>query len=215
MLKQLLPDDIALAVAGESDYLAEVLPAERGCIARAVLKRQREFKAGRSCARRAIGALGQRSNIEIIKGEMGRPMWPEGVVGSITHTHEYCAAAVALSDKYLGIGIDVEQNTELGEELLPMICTTKELQWLEEDPSSRLYWGKKIFSMKESVYKALYPVYHDFLEFNDVCLSIDRTTLQAVACVTKLGVCEGQEHAVYCVSDQRYVYSSVIVPKVA
>ena len=211
MLKQLLPDDVALVVAEESDYAAEVMPAEQRYIARAVLKRQREFKAGRSCARRALAVLGQPSEFAIAKGEMGRPMWPEGIVGSITHTHGYCAAALALSAKYLGIGVDVEENTPLDEALLTMICTARELQWLEQEPRSKLDWGKKIFSMKESVYKALYPVYGEFLDFSDVYLTVDRATLNVVACVTKPGACHGQKHVVNFVTDDHYIYSSVIV----
>src|ERR1700716_1803425 len=60
----------------------------------AVPNRQREFLAGRLCAAQALRCLGADSTHVGMAGDRA-PVWPDGVVGSITHSGGFAAAAVA------------------------------------------------------------------------------------------------------------------------
>jgi len=97
------------------------------------------------------------------------PQWPADVVGSITHSGAYCAAAVARGYHCAGIGIDVEATGRVGDELAPAVCSRSELAALDKCGSGgRRELLTLIFSAKESVFKAIFPRQRLFLEFNDV-----------------------------------------------
>src|SRR6185436_2072274 len=104
----------------------------------------------------------------------GLPAWPPGVVGSITHGGGVACAAVARADRYRAVGVDIERVLEDSEsaELWPSIAHADELLLLKSAlPYARL--GQRLsilFSCKESLFKALFPLTHEFLEFWDVRL---------------------------------------------
>src|SRR5688572_29707947 len=53
----------------------------------AVPKRQAEFRAGRYCAMTALTALDARfAGCEVGRADSGAPVWPAGIVGSISHS---------------------------------------------------------------------------------------------------------------------------------
>jgi 4'-phosphopantetheinyl transferase EntD len=136
-------------------------------------KRRREFTAGRACARRALALLGL-EDAAIPVGAEREPLWPAGVVGSITHCHGYCAAAVARCSRATSIGIDAELNVTLPPGVEPLVCTEAERRWLRSAPGAgQVRWATLIFSAKESVYKAWFPPTRRWLEFADVELTID------------------------------------------
>ena len=82
-------------------------------LARAVPTRQREFLAGRFCAREALREIApQRADATLAIGENRAPIWPDGTVGSITHTGGIAAAAVARTSDARAIGLDVEVMME-------------------------------------------------------------------------------------------------------
>src|SRR5688572_21941564 len=70
------------------------LPAEEKLMEPWGKKRRRDFILGRNCARKALAALGH-GNAVIERRGNGAPLWPDGIVGSITHTSGYAAALVA------------------------------------------------------------------------------------------------------------------------
>jgi 4'-phosphopantetheinyl transferase EntD len=71
----------------------------------ATQKRQREFLAGRWCAKQALQGLGAGSTHVAMAGDRA-PIWPDGVVGSITDTGDFAAAAVAWAADVAGLGIE-------------------------------------------------------------------------------------------------------------
>lgn len=97
----LLPHGAAGAEAFADGWVADMLPSEEALVARAVDKRRREFATGRDCARRALSQLGW-DEVPILAGPKREPLWPAGIVGSITHCPGYCAAIVARSTSLLG-----------------------------------------------------------------------------------------------------------------
>ncbi|MEI8635195.1 hypothetical protein P4S72_30355 [Vibrio sp. PP-XX7] len=61
---------------------------------RAVLKRKCEFLAGRLCAKRAMAECGINAETTLGIGEHREPLWPEGVIGSISHCDTQAVAVV-------------------------------------------------------------------------------------------------------------------------
>src|ERR1700732_3989091 len=135
----------------------------------ATQKRQREFLAGRWCAEEALQCLGAGST-HVAMAEDRAPIWPDGVVGSITHTGDFAAAAVARAADIAGLGIDSEQIIDpaaAGD--IADICM------VDEPTLFKAAYGRSfcefctfVFSAKESVFKCLFPLMRKFFEFSDV-----------------------------------------------
>lgn len=146
----------------------EVLAVEQVSSARA-----REFGAGRAAARMAMELLGHAPR-PVLQGEDRAPVWPAGLVGSITHTDRACLAVVSDAPDIRALGVDLETATPLESALWPEICTPEEMTWLATlGPSQRGHFAKLIFSAKEAVYKAQFHISRTMLEFQAVSLSID------------------------------------------
>jgi enterobactin synthetase component D len=136
---------------------------------RGVAKRQAEYLAGRLCAREALRRLcGQ----ALVPGrdEDGVPLWPAGTVGSITHGAGQAAALVASHRDWRGLGIDLEKrlNAERAAKLAGEILTPAELQraaGLDAEAFARRV--TLTFSLKESLFKALYPLVLTRFYFHD------------------------------------------------
>jgi 4'-phosphopantetheinyl transferase EntD len=107
LLRGILPPMVAVEETFGTPYDVRLFPEERSAIAGAVEKRRREFVGARFCARSALEQLGLPA-APILPGPGGAPLWPEGVVGSITHCDGYCASAVASARGVLAVGIDAE-----------------------------------------------------------------------------------------------------------
>src|SRR5450830_253804 len=119
-----------------------LLPAERDSIAGAVPARIAEFAAGRHCAHQALQAFGVAADVPLLRGPRREPLWPAGLVGSITHTAGYCAAVVAPASACAGLGIDAEHCGQVGTELWPLLFDASELALLRaQDPLNNGHLG--------------------------------------------------------------------------
>jgi 4'-phosphopantetheinyl transferase EntD len=170
----LFPNEVVVEEA-DPDRIRDELPAEEAALVEgAVKKRVAEFTAGRVLARRALERLGIADAPPLLRGARGEPLWPDGVIGSITHKTDLCVVVAAKRERIRGLGIDVEDATDLDEELFDRICTPNELTWLEsKHPSNHGLLGKLLFSAKECVYKCRYPMTGEFLGFADVEIEPD------------------------------------------
>jgi 4'-phosphopantetheinyl transferase EntD len=175
MIEELLPETVVAVDAFDDDLAdTELFPEEERVIARSVDKRRHEFTAVRGCARRALSKLGV-APMPILPGEQGGPRWPAGIVGSMTHCAGYRAAAVAAADEMVTVGIDAEPNDGLPGGVLGDIAVPRELERL---PALRVavpgvHWDRLLFSAKESVYKAWFPLARRWLGFEDAELDLD------------------------------------------
>ena len=106
----------------------------------------------------------------ILRGSKGEPLWPAGVVGSITHCAGYRAAAVARQTQLAGIGIDAEVHAPLPAGIEDRVCSAEETAWLKQQSGS-VHWDRVLFSAKESVYKAWFPIAQRWLDFTDVAIA--------------------------------------------
>jgi 4'-phosphopantetheinyl transferase EntD len=175
-LGQLLPLSVRVReLRGEVASSAyPILPAEEPLVAAAVASRRAQFAAVRHCAREALAKLG-RPGGPLLSDPRGAPVWPEGVIGSMTHTHEYCAAAVTADSRFASVGIDAESHAPLPEGVLSIVARGEERERLAlltaRDPS--VSWDRVLFSVKESVYKAWYPLTRRWLGFEEVSVRVE------------------------------------------
>ncbi|GAA2880155.1 4'-phosphopantetheinyl transferase EntD [Aminobacter niigataensis] len=174
LLAELFDGHVATAQGDPRSLAAVMYPIEQSYVSRATESRRREFAAGRSLARQAMASLGV-PQAAIPAASDRAPVWPAGIVGSISHCSGLCVAAVAReSQDCSSIGIDVEPATPLDEDLLDTICDDDELRWLarQAEPGRGLL-AKAIFSAKESVYKAQYPLSRQIIGFHAVSVALD------------------------------------------
>lgn len=149
-----------------SESLRPLHPAEAALLnPRARQTRRDGFTLGRNAAHLALEALGEAGE-PILRGEHREPLWPEGIVGSITHTAGHAIAAVAHGDRCGGIGVDLEHADRWFPELADHIAFDEELAWLAtlDDEAARRR-TVELFSAKEAIYKAFFPRVRRFFGF--------------------------------------------------
>lgn len=175
MLEQILPPGVAVAATADEILDAGLFPEEEAIIGRAVERRRREFTTARACAREALAQLGL-PPVAIPSGPRGEPRWPAGIVGSITHCDRYRACAVARARDLATVGVDAELNQPLPDGLLGDIALPEERELLRDlaREAPEAHWDRLLFSIKESVYKAWFPLARRWLGLEDIAVSIDR-----------------------------------------
>lgn len=174
MIGELVPAGVVVSTACDDLPEAELLPGEAEAVAGAVPQRRREFATGRLCARRALAGLG-REWVAISVGQRREPLWPPGVVGSITHCAGYRACAVAEARSVAALGIDAEPNDDLPARVTERVARGEELAMvarLAADIPS-ICWDRLLFSAKEAVYKAWFPLTGRWLGFGDASIAFD------------------------------------------
>lgn len=164
MFDGLLPTSVSWATATPSmlDGGASLIGTERDALVHAVPARASEFEAGRAAAREALGQLGIDA-VEIPVSATRAPVWPDGIVGSITHCDGLAAAAVARTADILSIGIDAEPARPLDPDVLEVVVTDRERRGLTDDLCATV-----LFSAKESFYKCWSSAGGRLLEFDEV-----------------------------------------------
>lgn len=174
MLEEILPAAVAVASTREDCLGAVLFPEEERAIANSVEKRRLEFATARACARDALAQLGL-PPVAVPPGPKGAPRWPRGVVGSITHCDGYRACALARSGDLLSIGVDAEPDRALPAGLLGDIALPREREWIRGMATSRpeVSWDRLLFSVKEAIYKAWFPLTGRWLGFEDATVAID------------------------------------------
>lgn len=192
-LCSLFDDRVIARIHSGTPSMGALYPEEARLVASAVAVRQAHFTAGRLSARAALEALGIQ-NAPILSDVARAPVWPEGVVGSITHTDGFCGAVVALRTQYRGIGIDAEVRGRVDEEIWEQVLTPTELHRLRAQPAARhKELATIIFCAKEAFYKCQYQVTTSWLGFEgaEVSLSAGRFVLRLLDNVGNLRA--GQE----------------------
>lgn len=148
---------------GDERFLTE---SEARGLDRAVAEVRRASGAGRDLARTLCRQLGVPVT-EIPRTAERYPLWPSGVVGSITHDREFAAAVVAPSELLRGIGIDIEPSEPLQPGICDIVSPPEEMAAF----SDIRFGDKALFSIKEAVFKAVYPRDGRFLDFHDVAVT--------------------------------------------
>ncbi len=174
MIGQLLPAGVVAVEAFEDVPGEPEFPGEEDLVVNAIESRRREFATARRCAREALARFGH-APAPIRRGSNREPLWPPGLVGSITHTTGYRGAAVAPRSVVASVGIDTEQDDPLPDDVEEAVTVRREPEMLAALALAfpLTQWGRLLFSAKESIYKAWYPLTGRWLGFEDTCLTID------------------------------------------
>ncbi|GHG93628.1 4'-phosphopantetheinyl transferase family protein [Pseudodonghicola xiamenensis] len=173
LARGLFPVGVALAETDPRAPQPSPWPEERAGLTRPQPGRLREFAAGRAAARHAMARLGEPAR-PILHGSDRAPVWPAGLVGSISHCSTTCLAAVAKAGSFAALGLDLEEATLLPFDLIPAICTDAEAERLAPLPETQQgLMAKLIFSAKECAYKAQYPASRQVFGFQTLELDFN------------------------------------------
>ena len=214
MLHTLVPCEVSLDVVHDDGSLVSSMPEEIPDARRAVERRRREYTIGRSCARRALRKLAV-GDVPILRGAAREPLWPPGIVGSITHCAGYCAAAVAIGARIVTVGIDAESHGRLPPGVLEQVSLPAERARIAAGPPG-VHWDCLLLSAKESVFKAYFPLAREWLGFEDadVTFDTDKRTFQArlLAKPVMAGGLPISDFLGRYAIDRERVYTAIVVP---
>ena len=134
-------------------------------------KRLEEFMAGRYCVAKAAQSLGMKP-FELAQDNKNAPIWPDGLRGTITHSANFAMAYLIPSDLGISIGIDLEKIiSDKRLELMrrKILNATEWERFIKDEPlEKQKNLCTLIFSAKESIYKAIYPLVKQYFDFLDV-----------------------------------------------
>ncbi|WP_083950422.1 4'-phosphopantetheinyl transferase family protein [Roseivivax lentus] len=168
------PDGVAVAVVDPEEATEPLFPIEEAAVRRAVAGRRAEFTAGRQAARQALAMLGY-PPIAIPMAEDRAPVWPQGIVGSLSHCPAVCIAVVADASRIASLGVDIEPFDPLPEDIVHEIGREDEIAGIGPD---RRLAARQLFSAKEAAYKAQYPLTRTLFGFEGLRYDQVRRTLR-------------------------------------
>ncbi|MCC8380864.1 4'-phosphopantetheinyl transferase [Xenorhabdus sp. PB30.3] len=133
----------------------------------AVTKRRAEYLAARYCACNILNNMGY-PEFQVESAQDRSPIWPERICGSISHSTNCAVVFAASSDKYQWVGIDIEKEIkqETIDSVSASIINETEKALLAKSPLTFIQAFTLAFSIKESLYKALYPHVKQFFDFH-------------------------------------------------
>ena len=135
-----------------------------------VPKRKCEFLSGRICARLAQIESGSNEIFQIKQNEDRSPIWPTGMIGSISHTGQLATACLASQADCQNVGIDIEEimSDDLARELRTQFMLDSELAHQKGCPFGE--FATLVYSAKEALFKALYRDIGSFFGFGQAAL---------------------------------------------
>lgn len=158
-----------------------ILPEEAALVAGAVPFRRAEFAQVRKCARVCLTRLGFVPG-PILTTPQREPIWPQGAVGSMTHCRGLYAASLGYAADYAAIGIDAEPNHALPRDVCGTVIQDSERAMLDQLARSRSRrwpepaWDRLVFSAKESIFKAWFPLAKVWIDFDEFVVDIHPST---------------------------------------
>lgn len=176
-LRRMAGPDVAVAVEAVTDDTG-LMGDEDRAVAKAIPKRRAEFAAGRRAARAALVALGE-PPVALPREPNRSPLWPDGLLGSLSHDAHLAAAAVARTTDVRLLGLDLTEAADLPPsthaEILPH-PTERHLTGLD---------ARLAFSAKETLFKALYPEVGSVFGFDAAVVTPHRSEGRFTARLTR------------------------------
>ncbi len=160
-------------------------PLEEDALGEAISEKRRlDFRLGRAAAKQSLDKIGFPVATPVLRGPHREPIWPVGVVGSIAHGSGYGVAAAAWQQDVPAIGVDIQRIEErYTDELIARFADPDEFDWVRSVPAKRTERAVKLFSAKESVFKALYPLGRVWFAFDVAHLTPSEDERSFVAAV--------------------------------
>jgi 4'-phosphopantetheinyl transferase EntD len=181
-LSSLFPTGTEVAVLRDFGAAKPLHDQEVKYVRQAAPKRIEDFAAGRHCASLALEKLGFTQYPVEMRNDRA-PAWPQGVVGSITHTDGFAAAAVARVGLCISLGLDAEKIDRVSHDLWSYICSQEEIsRLLELRPSKAAFAAALIFSAKEAFYKCQYPITGEFIDFQAGTVNFEDVSAASGSC---------------------------------
>ena len=132
--------------------------------------RRAEFLAGRLALRRAQRQMGV-DPFPVLPGHDRAPIWPPGLVGSLSHAGRLAVAVLCRAGPQVFIGVDLEDDAPLNADLQDIILLDEERRAIHHHPDAGRM-AKLIFACKEAIYKAQYPVTEVLFGFDRVRVEV-------------------------------------------
>ncbi|WP_154035523.1 4'-phosphopantetheinyl transferase family protein, partial [Bifidobacterium breve] len=145
--------EVLISGGREGTRRVRLFDGERALVGNATAKRRREFTETRLLAHEALRRIGHDG--PILKGSDGEPLWPSGIVGSLSHCPSLCAAAVASAERIRAVGVDVDDSDGLSDGIMRFVFSSEELASLRMASSVE---RRAAFCAKEAASKALYAL---------------------------------------------------------
>jgi len=183
------PDANSLAEKAQLQAMAAMIPSgvrigcrliREGDEAHLLPEEARSIPARQPAMRRASGAArwiahGLLADIgfedfAILRAPAGDPIWPDGITGSLAHDNEMAVAAVAPVSDIGSLGIDIEPARPLPDDLFALVATGADVA----DAVDRHLVGRILFSAKEAVYKAVFPLDRQILGYEDITVDLSQ-----------------------------------------
>ena len=164
------PAQLEILASAIGDHTESLHEAESAAMATASTARCYEFSTGRWLARQALARLGLPA-APVPVGVMREPLWPSGVVASLSHSQDTCVIAMCKAEAFRSIGIDIEVADAVDPELAPSILCAAESRVFDSPELLRL-----AFSAKEAVFKSLFPRHRELVDYREVAIEIDAAT---------------------------------------
>ncbi|MBN9236617.1 MULTISPECIES: 4'-phosphopantetheinyl transferase family protein [Phyllobacteriaceae] len=146
---------------------AHLLPEEAGSIPARRPAMRRASGAARWIAHSLLSNIGI-NDFPVLRSPSGAPVWPDGISGSLAHDDEMAVAAVASITDVGSLGIDVEPAIALPDEIAALVATSIDVVGAVD----RQLAGRILFAAKEAVYKAVYPLDHEILDYGDIAIDL-------------------------------------------
>lgn len=158
----------------ERTAISEMWPAEAAAVETASPKRRAEFASARALARIALARMG-REPTAVPRGGKGMPIWPTGVVGTMTHCDGYRGVALAEVEEFRSVGVDVEPHRALPNGVLETVSLPEEREWVRAAAMGEpdVHWDLLLFTAKETTYKVWYPLTRRWLGFADARITFN------------------------------------------
>lgn len=170
ILSRIFPEFVITEETNLEPHAETIYPEEEIFIQNAARKRKVDFTVGRICARKALARLCI-DNFPIKMANDRTPLWPDGIVGSISHTQGYCGVAVALKKDAKSLGLDMECINRLNDKCWPFVCTESEISQIKSLPKEKQKnMAALTFSAKECFYKCQYTINKKWVGFHDAAI---------------------------------------------
>lgn len=155
---------------GLFDYLNVPFPTS---LVSSVQKRRAEYIAARYAAQILLKKLG--CELGVGSSQNRAPIWPFGFSGSLSHTNGKAIAVVSQQPHHCSPGIDIEVFSPAVIQESKNVFTTKTERNILKASSIQYELALLVaFSVKESLYKSLYPTVRRYFGFDAVKIcSID------------------------------------------
>ena len=154
-----------------SPELKRLHPQERAYASELKGHRQVQWVGGRLALRAALGHLGQEP-IPCLSQADGGIELPQELVASVSHKRDLAVGMVGFRSAGT-LGVDLETLEPARSHLAPRIPTAEELQAVDGlEPDRRWLAILLRFTIKEAIYKALYPRVQRYIGFDEAQIVI-------------------------------------------